>query len=364
MRKIVELIRIFKEVGPKQFFKVLRINRQVVPLVSGFALTQAIGTLQQLGFFEMLERAPASSEELARALSLRTEVLEPLLEYLCSAKVLYREANRWQLSAYGRFISLEPHGLFLLFRAYGPIFTHLSDLLKGKAEYGKDIRRDELWMATGSSQIVKWLPIPVVANWLSKFQCRTLIDVGCGAGDFLGELNRRLGGCRLIGVDRSPEIVQLAQKRNPGGQNRPIAYSVVDAMSETDLEDLRATVAQADAISIMFVLHELVYSGVDVARKFLTNLRQAYPTARLFICEIMRPPPYSGIRSGSELLLYHALSHQRPLPLEDWTKLFTESGYRIEQKKTFELMSQAYFMLAPQSAGNPGSSAAPNVPLL
>jgi SAM-dependent methyltransferase len=236
----------------------------------------------------------------------------------------------------------------------------LKELLKGEMEYGKAIHRDDVWMAIGSSQIVQWLPIPVVTNWLSTGQCRSLLDIGCGAGDFLGHLNHLLKDCRLVGADRSPEIVQLAKTKNPGaGGNEHIRYYVADAMSEVDMDRLRADVPQTDAITIMFVLHELVYVGRDVALKFLTNLRRAYPSAQLFVCEIMRPTleKRAEIRSGSELLLYHALSHQHPLSLEDWTKLFTQAGYKTEESKTFELMSQAYFKLTPhsESAGIPSA---------
>jgi len=351
MRNVVEFVRILKAVGLRRFFKVLRISREVTPLVKGYALTQVIGSLQQLSFFELLQKGPASTEKLAQAFSLRADLLDSVLSYLYAAGILKKKADQWFLSEYGTFVTLEPHGLFLLYRAYGSIFNNLNPLLKGEVEYGREIHRDEPWMATGSAHIVRWLPVPVVMNWLAEFKCRSLLDIGCGAGDFLNEVGKSGAFNPLVGADRSPDIIRLAATRNPGTEiTGPIHYHVADAMIPDDLAHLKMQVPHIDAVSIMFVLHELVYVSVETARLFLSNLRQAYPAARVFICELVAPPleKRANARSGNELLLYHSLSHQRPLPVEEWSRLFSAAGYKIEKMETFDLMAQAYFTLLPR----------------
>jgi ubiquinone/menaquinone biosynthesis C-methylase UbiE len=348
VRNAIELIRLFREVGFNRFLQIARLNRDVTPLVKGFALTQVIGSLQQLGFFEVLQRAPAEAEALAHTLRLRIDVLAPVLEYLYGAGILEKHEAQWALSTRGRFITLQPHGLFLLYRAYGAIFFHLDRMLKGEVEYGSEILRDEPWMATGSSQIIRWLPIPVVMNWIDELQCKSLLDIGCGAGDFLGEVIKTGRFVRVVGVDRSPEIIKLAAARNPGSKMVSIEYHVVDAMIPADLERLKVQVPKIDAVSIMFVLHELVYVSPETARLFLSNLRAAYPSARVFVCELVAPSLEERANAGSgNELLYHSLSHQRPLPLHDWLRLFSDAGYRVEKMKTFEMMAQAYFTLIP-----------------
>lgn len=43
----------------------------------------------------------------------------------------------------------------------------------------------------------------------------TICDVGCGSGGVLAELRRRLAGSRMVGLDVSPQAVEIAQARHP-----------------------------------------------------------------------------------------------------------------------------------------------------
>jgi SAM-dependent methyltransferase len=49
--------------------------------------------------------------------------------------------------------------------------------------------------------------------------CTTLLDVGCGNGDFLHELAGRLPGLRITGGDFSPEMIEVARARHGGLPN-------------------------------------------------------------------------------------------------------------------------------------------------
>src|SRR3954463_14352811 len=44
---------------------------------------------------------------------------------------------------------------------------------------------------------------------------KTILDVGCGVGDFWAHLRRRQIDCEYLGIDLSPEMVRRSQERFP-----------------------------------------------------------------------------------------------------------------------------------------------------
>lgn len=351
MRKLIETIKTFNAVGLGGAYSLMKVRREVAPLIRGFVLTHVMGALQQTGVFDFLRNKPSDAPTIAKTLSLELETLEILLNYLYSVRVLARKNGNFSVAKAAHFAAFEPHGFFTLYAAYGPIFASLPDLLTGKKTYGKEVNRNETLMATGSSQIVRWLPVPSVLNWLKKYGCAIMLDLGCGTGDFLAKVRQEIGIKSLFGADRSPDIVELARRRNPGTENQKIQYFVVDAMNPEHLSRLYQRVDKVDVITIMFVLHEIAFHGSERVVALLKNLREHFPHTRLFICELGKRDieEMRAIKhAGHDLLLYHALSHQKPLTTSQWRKVFQESGYRIEEEKLFDFMSQNYFVLNPR----------------
>jgi SAM-dependent methyltransferase len=58
--------------------------------------------------------------------------------------------------------------------------------------------------------------ILVVLDLLEKIPFASLLDIGCGDGRFLREVERRFPGRALVGVDTSNAAVDWAQRLNPG----------------------------------------------------------------------------------------------------------------------------------------------------
>ncbi|MFD9427664.1 MULTISPECIES: class I SAM-dependent methyltransferase [unclassified Streptomyces] len=93
-----------------------------------------------------------------------------------------------------------------------------------------------------------------VLGELGTWQGRTLLDVGCGAGDFVGMASCL--GARVSGLDASVALIEIARKRNPAGlfrvgdmQYLPFpddAFNVVTAFNSLHFAtDPAATVAEA-----------------------------------------------------------------------------------------------------------------------
>jgi ubiquinone/menaquinone biosynthesis C-methylase UbiE len=86
----------------------------------------------------------------------------------------------------------------------------------------------------------------VVADIVPKGS--TVLDVGCGTGELCLELAERKG-CWVLGIDRSPRMIEFAQKRNT---NRDVHFMLADA---TDLAGLEP--GSFDYATVMFLLHEV-----------------------------------------------------------------------------------------------------------
>jgi len=76
----------------------------------------------------------------------------------------------------------------------------------------------------------------------------TVLDVACGTGELCLELAERKG-CRVLGIDRSPGMIEFAEKRN---NNKNVRFMLADAIDLTNMEP-----GSFDYATVMFLLHEL-----------------------------------------------------------------------------------------------------------
>lgn len=88
---------------------------------------------------------------------------------------------------------------------------HYSRLL---GEHGVDVR--SLDWGSAESQQQRFLVLSQIDPQLAD---RTVLDVGCGLGDFYVWLTRRGPGCRrYLGIDITPGMIDTAKQRFPGIQ--------------------------------------------------------------------------------------------------------------------------------------------------
>lgn len=57
--------------------------------------------------------------------------------------------------------------------------------------------------------------IQIVFDILQKLEFKSLIDIGCGDGRFLREVDNQFKGKKLLGIDYSETVISLARKMNP-----------------------------------------------------------------------------------------------------------------------------------------------------
>jgi len=94
--------------------------------------------------------------------------------------------------------------------------------------------------------------IRVVLDQLKKGEFNNLLDVGCGDGRFLRELNREYPGKTALGIDYSDRAIALAKSLNPG-----LSYKVAD-LTNHDLD------LKFDVVTMVEVLEHIHTDHVDV----------------------------------------------------------------------------------------------------
>ena len=92
----------------------------------------------------------------------------------------------------------------------------------------------------------------------------TVLDIACGTGELCFELAERKG-CRVLGIERSPQMIGFAQRRNT---NKNVSFMLGDA---TDLIGVQP--GAFDYATVMFLLHEIPLE--DQVRALTEALRVA-----------------------------------------------------------------------------------------
>jgi len=108
--------------------------------------------------------------------------------------------------------------------------------LQGTADFydGCCIEHKESWRACcWSSEEDQYLQFSVMANHMIDWQDLSgisVLDIGCGQGDFYNYLLKRNNTIQYTGIDVSPEMIKIAKEKNPN------ANFIQGGFLEKDLE--------------------------------------------------------------------------------------------------------------------------------
>src|SRR6266545_2270789 len=101
------------------------------------------------------------------------------------------------------------------------------------------------------------------------------LDVACGSGKLTAELKKLAQGGRVVGLDFSPQMLEVARRDHPG-----IEFIEGDALG------LPFDEASFDASTIAFGLRNLT----DPVRGLREMVRVVQPQGRAVVLEFVRPP--------------------------------------------------------------------------
>ena len=301
-------------------------------LIGPHFATRIIQTLYHVGFLDALAAGDsADAGEFASTHGLNAPLLAALCDTLYIRGFLRKDETRYSLDSKGRFLMNTDliRGWFDLAYGYENVLNNLEPLLRGEIEYGKDLKRDGRYVATGSGLISTSFYFPLVTDKVEQGNYRRVLDIGCGDGTFLRYLCGKLPGVEGVGVDLSPEAVAAGEEQLATlGMSGRIRLHAGDAM---ELEKLNGKLAGVDAAATFFVLHELCDGGENArAVDFLKAFRRALPGVPFYIVEPVRPSAEEMRRKpgpGVEYFLLHDLTRQNPIGREAWLEVFHKAGF-------------------------------------
>lgn len=347
MNPVLEQIMFMnKVVGLGNLLKTRKKHSLGLGHVRGYVVTRCLWSLMNTGLLDtILENGSVEIEDFAKSRGLDLEVLRSVCEYLDGIKVLNYSDGRCSLESAGAILLEEPRGLFDLLYGYEPIFRELDEMLLGTKTYGRNVTRRSEAVARGSGALGRQFPFLAVRELVFSHGFSRVLDLGCGDLEFLFLLCEK-PDIICFGVDYDAEVVELARQRlkNSDCDNK-ITVSLTDMF---DVEALAARYPGADAITAIDVFHEYFRDGPDKVIGLLKELKKHFPQTHLVLAEFFMIPR-SWLRRIPTITLehhlFHSLTHQATLSLEQWEDIFEKGGYKIVEKKLVHAIGHGYYVL-------------------
>jgi len=351
LKDLFQIIEIVRKFGVSKIFLMSSLKHTISRYSRGYAVSRIVGALIEVGFVELiLKLGKLDIRKFCSDRDIDFETLKVLCNYLAVLEILEKKNFTYSITAYGRKIFDDTRGALSLLYAYMPVFEALPDILFKRRQYGRDVSRRIDFVGIGSNELSATLPFPYARDILMRHNLKNVLDVGCGAGDFLlySYKDNGFGGC---GIDISQEAINIAKERLAGTKiSSKVLFKVCDLQ---DLPFRSKEFAEYDVLSFMFVLHEFLSNDRDAVAKILARLRRAFPATKIFIAEVYRLTVPELIKKRppiAEHHLFHSLSKQGLATLKEWRFFFQKAGYTILEEKRLDLAAQAYFLLTPVEA--------------
>jgi SAM-dependent methyltransferase len=329
-----------------------KVRGSVISLLRGFFSAPTIAVLAELGLVERMLAGPFCVEDFPIAADKR--VLSSLFLYLHSLNLLEEmPEGGYGLTGEGRTV-LKRSGAFLLLFSYRGYFENLAGLLTGDSgAVAVDRRRNVL--GSGSLHSKKFFP--AVWEMFNGARPSTLIDVGCGDGQFLTDACNEWPGVSIAAVDLSSIAVETTLKRLATFGRKDVVGIVKSGANVVDWiahlpEALKA--GSPLVLSMWFVVHEFSGKDPETVIRFFHEVWSALPKGDIILGEINALPPellaeHHESSIMPELLLFHELSGQGVLTWETWHHVLDEIPYSLIRERQFDLVGEAGEQTTPSS---------------
>jgi SAM-dependent methyltransferase len=319
-----------RDPGPEASWRQFR-DSGMDEIIAQYHLARALSTLAQTGMASRLFGRPSMVDQVIEGFN--PHIARHLLRFLeVHGVVILEENSMVALTERGKQLfsemSLAQLGFYL--EAYGPVTDRLVSLLRSDSEYGVDVQRDGAALGRHCATLFHELHTDTVLTAMAGMGAESILDLGCGGGQFLVDAAKQDESLRGIGLDISPEVIAVAKDlaEREGVADR-VRFVVGDAFRPTDWPQ---ACREADAICAHGVLHEHFRDGEDAVIRILdvyaALLRQGMKGFILGEPEIR----YDVKDSDADLYLVHILTKQGfPRYREEWLSLFERSQLRCRR---------------------------------
>jgi SAM-dependent methyltransferase len=293
-------------------------------ILDGYHKAVVLAALQRTGVIQRMREGSTELSELLGALD--PYFGEKLLGWLSTAGYTRSTEDGYALTEAGDALLSDTSLAQLSFyiEAYGPVTRQLEDLLRGTAQYGRDVQRDGGALGRSCDSLFELYHIDVALAAFAHRSATCALDLGCGSGGFLIEAARRDQNFRGIGLDISADAIEEGIRRaDKAGVSDRISFCVADAFDTATWPD---DCARADALFAMGVLHERFRNGEEAVIEVLNGFAAAWSKGLTSI--ILGEPElyYDRQNNDSDFDLVHILTLQGfPRRQTEWLDLFQRS---------------------------------------
>jgi O-methyltransferase domain/Dimerisation domain len=312
---------------------------ELLRLVNGFRLSQAISVAATLGLADLLADGPRSADDLARATDCHPGALYRLLSALASAGVLHEQPERrFALTTLGAGLRSDAADSVAAWARYvgGPYTWLVWGNLLHSVRTGQDAAHQTFgmsaWdyrarhpeqralfdaaMAEGSRRVAQ----AVLASYdFGRFG--TIVDVGGGNGALLGAILARYPRARGILFDLPQVVAEAPQVLGPLGvadRCRVVGGSFFDAVP-----------GGADCYLMKFILHDW---DDDRAVAILETCRRDAPAGcTLLVCERVIGPPNTDPDARFSDLNMLVGPGGRERTEAEWRALLAAGGFALQR---------------------------------
>jgi SAM-dependent methyltransferase len=342
---------LFKEIGLKKLLSFRSMHKSVLPLVRGFYVSRCLEALDICGCLDVLRTEGRLDLRAFLAIPEHRDydflAMRSVFDYLYSVGLLSKTEDFYVLTRAGKRVCLPRHGLFHFVQAYGPIFYALPSILMGKNRYGKDLNRENRFVAKATAEVSEWIPLPAIRSIIRKYHFENVLDLGCGRGELLLSIAGGVNSVVLRGVDIAADsVADGTEAIKKAGCSDRVTLRVADITKPATLADW---LRNADVVTLMFVLHEFAKNGDDYVVDFLRRLKAHSGTkTHLLIAETPWHDP-DQIRKRptaiAEHHLFHQLSNQGILAAEQLRNIVKRAGFSVREDLHIRTFSQHYLLV-------------------
>ncbi|MCM8782263.1 MAG: methyltransferase domain-containing protein, partial [Candidatus Omnitrophica bacterium] len=330
----------------KKLLAIRRGHNAALKYARGYMSSQCICALINIGFFDKLTKEKKIDLALyIKENNLDARIFNSICDYLYSINIIEKNKGICRLTAEGKVLLGLAKGFFDLIYAYAPLFQELESIIKKEKKYNKDIFRRGEFVARGSAGLTKFIPFPVTKNIIKKYGFKRVCDLGCGSAEFLISLcdDKKI---RCYGIDISKDAIDFAllQVKKANLENR-VELAVSDIF---DIDRIAARWQDIEVITCMFVLHEFLLEEKKKVINFLLGLKSIFKNKYIITWELCRQPLETIKKNSSAIAehhLFHDLSNQGIITIEEWAEIFKSAGYAIVEERYFDFAGLAYFVI-------------------
>ncbi len=322
-------------------------------LFNGNVGAHIVFALQDLGIWELLAAGPVPLAGLSAQVGAAPDLLRALLdgavrfghvEIMGAVGGAAEETAR--LSKAGHELVLSRGFFTWAVGGYGALLRALPGLTTGKVAWGRDVRRDEEKVASGSAQVGLELMAPVETRVLSGLDFTSVADIGCGDGSRLVRLCGGESRRRGLGLDISGAACDMATRRVAAAG----LANLVSIRRENIFEPgNRAVFTGFDLVSSFLMLHDLFALYGD-GQLVISALRTAFPDARYFLLADTNAYPWAEHEGPLPIFslkfeLVHAFMGVKILPRETYEQAFRAGGLEVERCEPLGVPSTWLYLL-------------------